>query len=66
MKFTFRVFIVLSIAVAPIGYIIGYALPGYHDSDAAAAQISLLAIIAVWGSYFAIKWILKALPANND
>ena len=57
-KFRIRVFIVLSIVGIIAAFIFG--------DEEELLPVIFLAIVFIWVSYFAIKWILKALPTNSD
>ena len=62
-KFTRRVCAVLSILAGIIGLVVGIVVynSGQYYIDIGAA-LGLLCVIGVWLLYWAIRWILKALP----
>ncbi len=61
-KFTVRVFLALSIVLGIMASFIADQLTPYPDHPVP----TFLAVLAVWATYFVIKWILKALPTDRD
>ncbi len=63
-KFTIRIFIVISVIVLIIGYILGVeANPSVPFFSGLLCGISFVAV--VWVIYVVIRWILKAIPDDS-